>query len=100
MTSCLQVFSPAAALAIFTDGGALHLSQPKLDTAVAEVTGREAGRAQVSLTQYLVHVAPGDKPYLLKAGEPFTFRVGISVAPNRLPHPTAARPADVHLDRR
>ena len=87
LTSCLQVFSPTAALAIFTDGGALHLSQPKLDTAVAEVTGKEDRRAQVSLAQYLVHVAPGDTPYLLKAGEPFTFRVGISVAPNRQPHP-------------
>jgi hypothetical protein len=87
VTSCLQVFSPSAALAIFTDSGAIHLSQPKLDTAVAEVTGRQGLRAQVSLAQYLVHVAPGDKPYLLKAGEPFTFRVGISVAPNRRPHP-------------
>jgi len=84
-TSCLQVFSPAAALAIFTDGGALHTSQPKLDTAAVEVTGRKDRQAQVSLTQYLVHVAPGNKPYLLKAGEPLSFRVGISVAPNRLP---------------
>ena len=87
LTSCLQVFSPTAALAIFTDGGALHVSQPKLDTAVAEVAGREDRQTQVSLAQYLVHVARGDKPYVLKAGEPFTFRVGISVAPNRLPHP-------------
>jgi len=87
LTSCLQVFSPAAALAMFTDGGALHLSQPKLDTATVEVSGKEGRRAQVSLAQYLVHVAPGDQPYVLKAGEPFTFRVGISVAPNRLPHP-------------
>lgn len=87
LTSCLQVFSPAAALAIFTDGGALHVSQPKLDTAEVEVTGKQDGRTQVSLAQYLVRVAPGDKPYVLKAGEPFTFRVGLSVAPNRLPHP-------------
>jgi hypothetical protein len=87
VTSCLQVFSPTAALATFTDSGALHLSQPKLDTAVMEVTGKKGHGVQVSLAQYLVHVAPGDKPYLLKAGEPFTFRVGISVAPNRRPHP-------------
>jgi len=87
LTSCLQVFSPAAALAIFTDGGALHLSRPKLDTAVAEVTAKDEIRTDVSLTQYLVHIAAGDDPYLLKAGESFTFRVGISVAPCRLPHP-------------
>jgi len=87
VTSCLQVFSPAAALAIFTDGGALHLSQPKLDAAVVEVAGKQDSRTQVSLAQYLVRIAPGDKPYVLKAGEPFTFRVGISVAPSRLPHP-------------
>ena len=87
LTSCLQVFSPAAALSIFTDGGALHLSQPKLNAAVVEVTAKEGRRAQVSMAQYLVHVASGDKPYVLKAGEPFTFRGGISVAPNRLPHP-------------
>ncbi len=87
LTSCLQVFSPAAALAIFSDAGALHLSRPKLDTAVAEVTAKDASRTEVSLTQYLVHVAAGDQPYVLKAGEPFTFRVGISVAPCRLPHP-------------
>ena len=87
LTSCLQVFSPSAALAVFTDAGTLHLSRPKLDTAVAEVTARQGDQAQVSLAQYLVHVAPGDKPYVLKAGEVFTFRAGISVAPNRRPHP-------------
>jgi hypothetical protein len=87
LTSCLSVFSPTAALAIFTDGGAIHLSQPRLDTALAEVTRTESGAAQVALSQYLVHIAPGDKPYLLKAGEEFGFRVGISLAPNRLPHP-------------
>jgi hypothetical protein len=87
LTSCLQVFSPTAALAIFTDGGAIHRSQKNVDTAVVDVRGRKADLAQVTLTQYLVHVAPGDKPYVLKAGEGFRFRVGISVAPNRLPHP-------------
>jgi hypothetical protein len=87
LTSCLQVFSPGAALAIFTDGGVLHMSQPKLDTAIAEVIGKDGRQAHVSLAQYLVRVAPGDKPYVLRVGEPFTFRVGISVAPSRLPHP-------------
>jgi hypothetical protein len=87
LTSCLQVFSPTAALAIFTDGGAIHLSQPELDTATVEVIGKKQGLTQIALAQYLVHVASGDKPYLLKAGEEFGFRVGISVTPNRLPHP-------------
>jgi hypothetical protein len=84
LTSCLSVVSPAAAVAIFTDGGAVHLSRANLDTAVAEVT--DPGDA-VALSQYLVHVAPGDKPYVLKAGQEFGFRLGISVAPNRLEHP-------------
>jgi len=87
LTSCLSVFSPSAALAIFTDGGAIHLSRTNLETATVEVTGKEGGQAQVSLSQYLVRVAPGDQPCLLKAGEEFGFRVGISLAPNRLPHP-------------
>ncbi len=87
LTSCLGLFSPTAALAIFTDGGATHLSRTNLDTAIAEVTGKADNLTQVSLAQYLVQVAPGDQPYLLKAGEAFAFRVGISVAPNRLPHP-------------
>ena len=87
LTSCWQVFSHTAGLAIFTDCGATHLSRPNLDTAVVDVTGVEDGRSALSLAQYLVHVAPGDKPYVLKAGNEFSFRVGISVAPNRLPHP-------------
>jgi hypothetical protein len=74
-------------LAIFTDGGATHLSRPNLDTANVEVTGKTGDRAQVSLSQYLIHVAPGDPPFRLKAGEEFSFRVGLSLAPNRLPHP-------------
>src|ERR1035437_9349457 len=89
LTSCLSVFSPRAALAIFTDGGAIHLSQPNLSTAVAEVNRREGSFTHVSLSQYLVHIAPGDAPFVLKGGEEFSFRVGISVAPNRLPHPRA-----------
>ncbi len=87
LTSCLSIYSPTAALAVFTDSGAIHLSRPELDTAIAEVTGKEGNLAQVSLSQYLVHIAPGDQPYVLKAGQEFAFRVGISVAPNRLAHP-------------
>ncbi|MCX7424567.1 MAG: hypothetical protein NTW96_02890 [Planctomycetia bacterium] len=87
LTSCLQVFSPTAQLAIFTDCGATHLSRPSLDTAVVEVTHTLGDLSEASLAQYLVQVAPGDKPFVLKAGEEFRFRVGISVAPNRLPHP-------------
>jgi hypothetical protein len=83
LTSCLSVVSPKSALAIFCDSGALHLSRPGLDTAVAEVNSKN----DCVLSQYLIHVAPGDKPYLLKAGEEFSFRVGLSVAPNRLEHP-------------
>jgi hypothetical protein len=87
LTSCLQVFSPNAALAVFTDGGATHLSPANLDTAVIEVVGKEGPQTRVSLCQYLVRVAPGDPPFRLKAGETFSFRVGTSVAPNRLAHP-------------
>ncbi len=87
LTSCLQIFSPTSALALFTDVGATHLSRSNLDTAVVEVAGKDGNQTNVSLAQYIIHVASGDKPYVLKAGEPFRFRVGIGVAPNRLPHP-------------
>lgn len=87
LTSCLGVFSPTAALAVFTDSGATHLSRTNLETAIVEVAGQNGEHARVSLAQYIVHVAPGDPPYMLQAGEEFSFRVGISVAPNRLPHP-------------
>ncbi|MDD2474388.1 MAG: twin-arginine translocation signal domain-containing protein [Dysgonamonadaceae bacterium] len=87
LTSCLSVFSPTTALAVFTDNGAIHSSQTNLKTATIEVTSKEDNLAHVLLSQYLVHIAPRDQPYLLKAGEEFNFRVGISVAPNRLPHP-------------
>ncbi|MDB6058574.1 MAG: hypothetical protein JWO95_2418 [Verrucomicrobiales bacterium] len=86
LTSCLQVFSTSATLAIFTDCGATHLSRRDLDSATVDVLSREKKHAAVRLGQYLIHVAAGDKPYLLKAGEEFSFRVGISVAPNRIAH--------------
>ena len=81
-SSCLSVVSPRAALAIFTDSGAAHMSRVGMDTAVAEVTPQG-----VELSQYIARIAPGDPPLVLKAGEEFSFRTGISVAPNRLPSP-------------
>ncbi len=44
----------------------------------------EEPRSRVSLSQFLVHVAQGDTPYVIRAGEEFSFRVGFSVAPNRI----------------
>ncbi len=41
LTSCLGLYSLNAGLAIFTDAGAVHQSQQSLDTAAAEVVGRE-----------------------------------------------------------
>lgn len=87
LSSCLSVFSPSAALAIFTDSGATHLSRTNLDTALVEVGARAKGGARLSLAQFIARVAPGDSPLVLKAGEPFRFRVGLSVAPSRLMHP-------------
>lgn len=87
LTSCLQVFGPSAGLALFTDAGATHLSPANLDTAVVEVAEKTPHRTRLALAQYVVHVAPGAQPYLLKAGEEFKFRVGLSVTPNRLAHP-------------
>lgn len=85
LTSCLQVFSPQAGLAIFMDRGATH-SAAGLDTAAVKVTGRNEGSTTVSLVQHIVHERPTAEGYLLKANSPFTFRVGLSIAPNRLPH--------------
>ncbi len=85
LTSCLQVFSPKAALAIFTDRGATHVAAGR-ETAVVNVKGDDDGRRTISLTQHLFNEPLSADGYLLKANSPFTFRVGISVAPNRLPH--------------
>ena len=86
LTSCLQVFSPAAGLAIFTDGGAVHLGKSGLETAVVGTKANEAGRISLSLDQYVVNIGDDGEPYVLKAGTEFTFCVGISIAPNRHPH--------------
>ncbi len=86
LTSCLGLFNSKAALAIFTDVGATHLSRTNLDSAVIQVAEKSRGVVHASMRQYIVHVVAGDKPYLLKAGEEFKFRTGISLAPNRVPH--------------
>ena len=85
LTSCLQVFSPKAALAIFTDRGATH-SAAGLDTAVVTVKAKDEDCRTVSLVQHITNELPSGDGYLLKANSPFTFRVGMSVAPNRPPH--------------
>jgi hypothetical protein len=86
LTSCLQVFGPKAALAIFTDSGAMH-STAGLDTAVVKVQASREENATLSLTQHVVNSDVGSEGYVLKAHTPFTFRVGISIAPNRARHP-------------
>jgi len=87
LTSCLGVFSPLASLAVFTDSAATHLSRTNLETASIEATAERGGLRQLRLRQQLIRVAPGDPPFVLQAGEAFSFRIGISVAPNRQPHP-------------
>jgi hypothetical protein len=86
-TSCLQVFGPEAALAIFTDGGGLNLKDDKPETATIRVQETLADRVRLELVQKIVALGPGDEPFVLKADGGCTFRVGLSVAPNRLPHP-------------
>lgn len=87
-TSCLQVFGPKAGLAIFTDRGATHASAG-VDTAAVSVEKHEGESATLSLVQYIVREEANDGGFTLKAGEPFAFRVGMSVAPSRLPHQRA-----------
>jgi hypothetical protein len=85
LTSCLQVFSPKAALAIFADRGATHVAAG-LNSAVVKVKARDKDCTTVSLTQHIVSDRSSGCGYLLKANSPFTFRVGMGVAPNRLAH--------------
>lgn len=86
LTSCLQVFGRKAGLAIFTDRGATRAA-PGVDTAGVKVETREGDNATVRLIQRIVRENPDDGSFLtLKANEPFTFRVGLSVVPNRVAH--------------
>lgn len=86
-TSCLEAFSDQAALAMFTDMGDFYRSPAALDTAAVRVDSVQDGMCALGMHQHLVHVGPEGTPYTLSAGKPFTFRVGLAVAPNRLPHP-------------
>jgi hypothetical protein len=87
-TSCLQVMSHDAAAAIFTDLGAYHVSptgQP--NASIERKPDSTPGEAHVALTQRIVHVGDGGEKLTLAAGKPFSFRFGMCVAPQRLPHP-------------
>ncbi|HOF38913.1 MAG TPA: hypothetical protein PLD73_02495 [Candidatus Hydrogenedentes bacterium] len=88
LTSCLEVFSSKAALAIFTDRGGTFRQPADAPLASLGVGEKLPGsRMPVLLTQHIVRVAPGGDPFVVRAGESFTFRTGLAVAPNRLPHP-------------
>ncbi len=86
-TSCLEVYSGKSALAMFTDMGDYYRSPQELDTGAIRVDAVDGEDVAVNMHQHIVHVGEKGEPYLLKAGEPFTFRIGLAVAPNRLPHP-------------
>lgn len=86
-TSCLEVFSAKAALAMFTDMGDFYRAPMELDTAAVRVDSGGEGEITLGLHQHLIHVGPDAAPFTIRAGESFKFRVGLAVAPNRLPHP-------------
>lgn len=86
-TSCLETYSDKAAFALFTDMGDFYRSPNSLDTAAIRVDRDENGERLMNLCQHLIHIGPNGEAYTLPAGTPFTFRVGLAIAPNRLPHP-------------
>ena len=86
-TSCLQVFSAEAALALFTDMGDFYRSPATLDTAAIRVDSSAGGECALGMHQHIIHTGPGGTPYILRAGKAVTFRTGVAVAPNRSPHP-------------
>lgn len=86
-TSCLEAFSDTAALALFTDMGACYRSPADSDTAEVQVEAVEGHTCVVRMRQYLIRTGAGGTPYTLRAGDTFTFRTGLAVAPNRHPHP-------------
>lgn len=85
-TSCLEVFSREAAIAIFTDLGGSHVTSPTLATAAIAVRQRDAAGTSIDLTQHIVRLDAGAPAHTLPAGQPFTFRVGLGLAPNRPAH--------------
>ncbi len=87
LTSCLQVFSHEAALAIFTDRGGTHRSPADAATASLLVNEMSGGEVSATLTQHIVRIAPGGEAFVVPGGDTFTFRTGLAVAPNRHPHP-------------
>ena len=90
-TSCLQVMSHHAAAAIFTDLGAYHIAPAGLATASVErKTTNAPDQSHVVLTQRIARVGEGGTPLTLAAGKPFSFRLGLSVAPNRRQHPRSS----------
>ncbi|MBN1343743.1 MAG: hypothetical protein JXQ73_13740 [Phycisphaerae bacterium] len=94
LTSCLQVFSATAGVAAFTDSGGLHVEGGALDTAVIEVKRLAGDQTSTTLTQYIARVGAEGKPYVLKGGVESRYRVGMAIAPNRLPH---ARRRDLRM---
>ncbi|MCC6491487.1 MAG: hypothetical protein IT424_00515 [Pirellulales bacterium] len=90
-TSCLQVMSHQAAAAIFTDLGAYHIAPAGLAAASLERKPASApDRSRVVLTQRIARIGDGGSPLQLPAGKPFSFRLGLCVAPNRHPHPRSS----------
>ncbi|MGC8844340.1 MAG: hypothetical protein ACP5QY_00670 [Candidatus Hydrogenedens sp.] len=86
-TSCLEVYSNKSALAMFTDMGDYYRSPQELDTGAVRVDSIQGNDSFVNIHQHIVHVGEKGEPYVLKASKPFTFCIGLAVAPNRLPHP-------------
>lgn len=86
-TSCLEVYSGKAALAMFTDMGSFYRSPDTMDTAFVHVSETSNDICHATLCQHIISVGEGGIPYVLKGGETFTFRTGLAIAPNRLPHP-------------
>lgn len=86
-TSCMEVYSNKSALAMFTDMGDYYRSPKELDTGAVRVDSIQGDDVSVNIHQHIIHVGEKGEPYSIKAGNPFTFRVGLAIAPNRLPHP-------------
>ena len=87
-TSCLQALSHEAGAAIFTDLGAYHVQPAGLPTASIEAkAAADPNTAHLVLTQRIARVGDGGTPFTLAANNPFSFRVGLCVTPNRHPHP-------------